>query len=67
MRKIIQEGASKGTCSRTIDDGSNRKYSVTITKHKKPIAAFESIEPHAVFGRMKGSVIEKGDLIEPID
>lgn len=69
MRKIIQVGTFKATCLRTLEEVNKSKYSVTITKHKKPIARIEPIEVESctVFGRMKGSVLVQGDLISPID
>ena len=52
-----------------MDEVRSRRTSVTIAKRGKPVARLVPADdkPPALFGFLKGSVIVKGDIIEPVD
>ncbi len=65
----IPAGAFKARGRSLRDAGRSRRTSVTITKRGKPVARLVPAddEPPELFGFLKGSVIVKGDIIEPVD
>ncbi len=68
MKRIIQAGKFKAECLKIMNEVNEKKYSITITKHNKPIAKLTPIEEgkSVLFGKMKGTAQITGDLIEPI-
>ncbi len=68
QKHTIQADQFKAECLKIMDEVKKTRRSVIITKHNKPIAKlvpFEEGSDH-LFGRMKGTIQIKGDIIEPI-
>lgn len=68
MKKMIQAGKFKAECLKIMNDVQEKKYSIIITKRKKPIAKLVPIEEETsplLFGKMKGTAHIKGNLIQP--
>lgn len=68
MKRIIQAGVFKAKCLKIMDEVQNKKQTVIITKRKTPIVKLVPIEEEeqSLFGKMKGTVHIKGDIIQPI-
>lgn len=68
MEASIGAGEFKAQCLRLLNEVAERRESLIITKRGKPIAKVVPIEPEqALFGAMRSSVVEAGDLVSPID
>ena len=67
MKRVIQAGIFKAQCLKIMDEVNKTKQSVLITKRNKPIARLVPIaeEKKSLFGKMKGTIQIKGDLIQP--
>lgn len=67
--KTIQAGVFKAQCLKIMDDVERTKMEIIITKHRKPIVKLVPIKPdkQVIFGRMKGMIHIKGDILKPID
>ena len=65
----IPAGEFKARCLKLMDEVGSRRTSVTITKRGKPVARLVPAddEPPALFGFLKGSVIVKDDINQPVD
>ena len=65
----IPAGEFKARCLKLKDEVGSRRTSVTITKRGKPVARLVPAddEPPALFGFLKGSVIVKDDINQPVD
>ncbi len=66
---LIAAGKFKAECLKLMDVVNQTKEDITVTKHGKPIAKlipFQS-EELPVFGFLKGSISEQGDVLSPID
>ncbi len=68
MNRIIQAGKFKVECLKIMSDVQAKKYSIIITKRKKPIAKLVPVEENhtLLFGKMKGTAHINGDLTLPI-
>ena len=69
MKHVIQAGKFKAECLKIMDDVRAKKYTIIITKRNKPIAKLVPLEEEnhsLLFGKMKGTALIKGDLIQPI-
>lgn len=68
MKRVVQAGKFKAACLKLMDDVQEKKYSIIITKRNKPVAKLVPMEEDRslLFGKMKGTVHVKGDLIQPI-
>jgi len=69
MKRTIQAGQFKAKCLKIMDEVEIKKLTVIITKRHKPIAQLVPIEKsknQLLFGKMKGTVNIKGDLLQPI-
>lgn len=69
MQRVVQAGKFKAECLKIMDEVKSTGTSVVITKRNKPIAKLMPIEDEEskpLFGRMKGTIHIKGDLIEPL-
>lgn len=69
MKRTIQAGQFKAKCLKIMDEVEIKKLTVIITKRHKPIAQLVPIEKsknQLLFGKMKGTVYIKGDLLQPI-
>ena len=62
-------GVFKTNCLRVMDDVQAKRKQVIITKRGKPVAKLVPFdeEPVRLFGSMKGSVVQYGNIIDPID
>ena len=69
MKRVVQAGVFKAQCLKIMDQVKKTNQSVIITKHHQPIAKLVPIqeEKATLFGKMKGTIQIKKDLIEPID
>lgn len=67
MDKYIPAGKFKAECLKIMDHVKKTKSHYIITKHHVPIAKLVPIEKSPpLFGKMKGTLHIKGDIIEPI-
>jgi prevent-host-death family protein len=68
MKKTIQASTFKAQCLRIMDEVKTKKRRVIITKRNEPIAEIIPIgnESFSPFGKMKGTIHIKGDIIQPI-
>jgi prevent-host-death family protein len=70
MSTTIAAGEFKAKCLKLLDEVAEKRETLVITKHGKPVAqiipmpAKEWVDP---IGAMRGSVIWEGDIISPID
>ena len=68
MQSTIAAGEFKAKCLKLLDEVAEKRQTLIITKHGKPVAqlvpAPDAGDP---FGRMKGSVKILGDIISPLD
>lgn len=69
MKSTIPAGEFKAKCLKLLDEVAEKRTTLVITKHGKPVAQLvpapsERIDP---FGALKGSVLWEGDIISPID
>jgi hypothetical protein len=70
IKKTIGAGEFKKNCLQIFNDIQNKEYTVVITKYKRPVAEIGPIhakEQTPIFGLMKGTVTEFGDITEPVD
>jgi prevent-host-death family protein len=66
----IAAGKFKAECLRLMDMVNQTKEDIIVTKHGKPIAKlvpFQKGKAPSVFGFLKGTISEQGDLISPIN
>lgn len=71
MNKIVSASVFKAKCLRMIDEMQADGQPITITKRGKAVAELRLSKPDeppkSLFGSMRGSIIIKGDLDEPLD
>jgi prevent-host-death family protein len=69
MATTIPAGEFKAKCLKLLDEVAEKRETLVITKHGKPVAHVVPIPAEQVdpFGSMKGSVLWEGDIISPID
>ena len=69
MSITIAAGEFKAKCLKLLDEVAEKRETLVITKHGKPVAEVNPIKPEKteLFGSMKGSGIILGDIISPID
>ncbi len=67
--KKISASKFKAECLQIMETVRKTRKTITITKRNVPIARIGPIDgkEEPVFGRLKGSIQFKGDIIEPID
>jgi prevent-host-death family protein len=66
----VGAGRFKATCLELIGRVRESGVSYTITKHGRPVARLVPIEnqpPPDLFGCMKGTLLDYGDLIAPLE
>ena len=66
----IPAGRFKAQCLALMDRVRDRHEEYVITKHGVPVAKLGPVgdrPPRKLFGCMKGTVLDAGDLISPID
>jgi len=69
MSEYMQAGKFKARCLKLMDRVQRTRRRIIITKRNKPIAQLVPIEKDSegLFGRMKGTVHIKGDILSPIN
>jgi prevent-host-death family protein len=64
----IPAGKFKAQCLKLMDDVQALHREIVITKHGRPVAKLvpmDSVSSKAAFGCMKGTVVIKGDIVQP--
>lgn len=62
----VPAGKFKAQCLKLMDEVQRTRIPLTITKHGKPVATLtpaKETEPPPLYGRLKGSVTIRGDII----
>ncbi len=68
MQSAIGAGEFKAKCLQLLDDVAEKRGTLIITKHGKPVAKLVPVEPElGLFGVLKGSVVGEMDIISPIN
>jgi prevent-host-death family protein len=68
MATTIPAGEFKAKCLKLLDEVAEKRETLVITKHGKPVAQLVPIPPRkSLFGSMKGTGEILGDIISPID
>lgn len=69
MAAIIPAGEFKAKCLKLLDQVAEKRETLVITKHGKPVAQVVPISAKRrdIVGSMKGSVTILGDIISPPD
>lgn len=68
MPATIAAGEFKAKCLKLLDEVAEKRETLIITKHGKPVAQLAPIPAQeSIVGSMKGSVLWMGDIISPID
>ena len=66
----IAAGKFKAECLRLMDEVNQTKEDIIVTKRGKPVAKlvpFQNSKTSPVFGFLKDTISEQGDLINPVD
>jgi len=65
LERELPAGEFKATCLKIMDEVSQDRRSVTVTKHGKPVARMVPVkeQPGSPFGWLKGSVTLAGDIV----
>jgi prevent-host-death family protein len=69
MASTIPAGEFKAKCLKLLDEVAEKRETLVITKHGKPVAQVVPmpVKQTDIVGSMKGSVTILGDIISPID
>jgi prevent-host-death family protein len=68
MSATIAAGVFKAKCLKLLDEVAEKRETLVITKHGKPVARVMPMPPEKnIIGAMRGSVLWEGDIISPID
>ena len=68
MQATIAAGEFKSKCLKLLDQVSEERQTLVITKHGRPVAQLIPVPAEeTLFGSMKGTVLYMGDIISPID
>jgi prevent-host-death family protein len=68
MPTTIAAGEFKAKCLKLLDEVAEKRETLIITKHGKPVAQLVPMPPEKnIIGAMRGSVLWEGDIISPID
>jgi len=69
LQKSIGAGEFKKKCLNLFDEVQKNKYSIVITKYRKPVAEVVPIQKDSIplFGALKGLLSISKDIIKPID
>lgn len=67
MKRQIAAGEFKAKCLHLLDEVQHSRSEILITKRGRPVARLVPVEekPSPLFGRMKGTVEIRGDIISP--
>lgn len=67
MQAAIGAGEFKAKCLQILDDIAEKRGTLVITKHGKPVARLVPVEPEQqLFGALKGSVVGETDIVSPV-
>lgn len=67
MDTTIGAGEFKSKCLHLLDDVSERRRTLLITKRGRPVARVVPLPlKQGLFGAMAGSVREEGDIVSPV-
>jgi prevent-host-death family protein len=68
MATTIPAGEFKAKCLKLLDEVAEKRETLVITKHGKPVAQLVPMPAREnIVGSMKGGVLWMGDIISPID
>jgi prevent-host-death family protein len=68
MSTTIAAGEFKSKCLKLLDEVAEKRETLVITKHGKPVAQVVPMPAERnIVGAMRGSVVWEGDIISPID
>jgi prevent-host-death family protein len=69
MPTTIAAGEFKAKCLKLLDEVSETRETLVITKHGKPVAQLVPVPAERVdpFGAMRGSVLWEGDIVSPLE
>jgi prevent-host-death family protein len=68
MATTIAAGEFKSKCLKLLDQVAEKRETLVITKHGKPVAQVMPVPAKKnIIGAMRGSVLWEGDIISPID
>ena len=68
MATTIAAGEFKAKCLKLLDRVAEKRETLVITKHGKPVAQVMPVPAKKnIIGAMRGSVLWEGDIISPID
>lgn len=69
MTEYMKAGQFKAECLKVMDRVKRTRRKIVITKRNIPVAQIVPLEEKEIsgFGRLKGTVHIKGDIIEPIN
>jgi prevent-host-death family protein len=69
LKREIAAGEFKAKCLALLDEVSERREEIVITKRGTPVARLVPIDntPPKIFGRMAGSVVITGDIVNSLD
>jgi prevent-host-death family protein len=68
MATTIAAGEFKAKCLKLLDQVAEKRETLVITKHGKPVAQVMPVPAKKnIIGAMRGSVLWEGDIISPID
>lgn len=68
MQTAIGAGEFKAKCLQLLDAVAEKRGTLVITKHGKPVAKLVPVAPEQrIFGALKGSVVEERDIVSPVD
>jgi prevent-host-death family protein len=68
MQATIAAGEFKAKCLKLLDEVAEKRETLVITKHGKPVAQIMPMPPEVdPFGYMRGSGVIIGDIISPLE
>lgn len=68
MQTAIGAGEFKAKCLQLLDDVAEKRGTLVITKHGRPVAKLVPVESEQrLFGALKGSVVEEKDIVSPVN
>ena len=68
MAATIPAGEFKAKCLKLLDEVAEKRQTLVITKHGKPVAQLVPVPAEKnIIGAMCGSVLWEGDIISPIE
>ncbi len=67
--RTIKASEFKARCLKLMDEVAKTGEEIVITKNGRPVSKLAPVQerPKTLFGALKGSIIEYGDIISPID